>query len=243
MMMDGYDPKAQDAASVLLFLHEKGDKPFDTSARRTISNDSKSTSGVQEDDGPTNEVTPQGSTYVTPVRKFKYAGLKRERDDTYTLFYKSGGDQISVPFSKGDSVTTLFTRRDEEARRLVDPARGTVFCSWKAAVMSLVVHDPRWVPFRASTQQKRYHYKSIQLIVNRYTCTQWRSKDDPCRSCIHRKWRMKCSKPTVMMYVMPLPSNKHDSNACDQSLTEFDPKILQDDESPWKQRLPQIHIR
>ena len=93
------------------------------------------------------------------------AGAKRVREDLVTLSYRSDDTEIHVPFFKGDTLSTLCHRRDEAARRLFDANRGKVYCSWRSTMMSLIVHDSRWIQFRESLQQKRYHHKSIQLVI------------------------------------------------------------------------------
>ena len=189
------------------------------------------------------DITPPTSTQTTPVREFKLAGMKRERNDTYTLFYKSGTDQIDVPYVKGDSASTLFMRRNAAARQLFNMNRGQAYCSWRSSMISLIVQGEPWVLFRESVQQKRYHHKTIQLIITRFTCIQWRDTTSLCRNCNNRNWRTACLTPTFIMHILPLPVYRHQPNLCEESLSAFEPMSSDCDATSWTQRMPQMNVR
>ena len=110
-------------------------------------------------------------------------------------------------------------------------------------MISLIVQDARWTKFKSSLQQERYNHKAIQLVITRFTCTQWRETTDRCRNCINRNWRTACSKPTFLMHVMPLPAYRHQVKLCEDCLSEFVPTTLERDAAAWIQRMPQINVR
>lgn len=227
-MISSFDALDQEAVSGLLTLQQL---------------DRDTTLDTKDADKPVDSgSTPPTSTQTTPVREFKLAGMKRERDDVYTIYYESGEDKIGVPFVKGDSADTLFMRRHAAARQLFNMNRGEAFCSWRSKMISLIVQHSRWTQFRDSLQQKRYHYKAIQLIITRYTCTQWRD-NNRCRSCSNRQWRTACTKPIFIMHIMPLPAFRHQIDLCEKCLMEFEPSFTESDTSAWTQRMPQIHVR
>jgi len=169
--------------------------------------------------------------------------MKRERGDTYTIFYCSGNEQIGVPYTKGDGADKLLERQKETARRLFEASRGDAYCSWRSTMISLAVQDARWTKFRSSQQQERYHFKAIQLVITRYTCTQWRGTNDPCRNCENRKWRTACLQPKFLMHIMPLPDYRQETELCEQCLLELEPADIATDKSDWAQRMPQLNVR
>lgn len=258
--MDGLlivDSLDAEAASGLLTLKQIADARCDTSgdslvplSRQTSRRSSSEESSVSSTDKKAEEdtcldsnITPPASATTTPVRQFKLAGAKRVRDDLVTLSYTSEGNEIQVPFFKGETLSTLFLRRDEAARRLFDANRNEIYCSWRSTMISLIVHDSRWVQFRESLQQKRYHHKAIQLVITRYTCTQWRNVKDPCRNCCNRNWRTGCMRPTFIMHVLPLPVYRNRVDLCEEALADLEPLDSTTDETAWTSRMPQMHFR
>ena len=263
--MDGFgrfDALDHEAASGLLTLQEidanNTSAPLVSRTASNVSTASETDHAKEGDvphdgeDVPTPDTTPPNSQpssqQTTPVREFKLAGMKREREDLYTIFYASGADKIGVPFTKGiDSAATLFMRRDAAVRHLFsinrDVNRGNAYCSWRSTMISLVVQDSKWTQFRESMQQRRYNHKAIQLVITRYTCTQWRETAQPCRNCSNRNWRTACLKPTFLMHVMPLPVYRHQTELCEECLADFHPACLEQNTTAWTQRMPQINVR
>ena len=92
-------------------------------------------------------------------------------------------------------------------------------------------------------QQRRYNHKAIQLVITRYTCTQWRETAQPCRNCSNRNWRTACLKPTFLMHVMPLPVYRHQPGLCEECLADFNPACVEHNTTAWTQRMPQINVR
>lgn len=241
--MFSFDQLDREAASGLLTLtqvdaqaDEGANVPSDLCDKANLTA-LKNTDKVEED------VTPPTSTQTTPVREFKLAGMKRERDDMYTIFYESGTDRIGVPYVKGDSADTLFMRRNAAARQLFNMHRGLAYCSWRSSIISLVVKGEPWTLFRESVQQKRYRYKTIQLVITRYTCIQWRDTTNLCRNCNNRNWRTACLTPTFIMHVLPLPVYRHQLQLCDESLDDLEPSLCDCDTTSWVQRMPQMNVR
>ena len=194
-------------------------------------------------EGETPSSTPNSTPTRTPVRCFKLAGVKREREDLVKVIYRSDqGDDFTVPFLRGESPATFYDRRDEAARDLLDANRGVAYCSWRKQLVSLLVTDARWVLFRESLQQKRYHYKCVQLVITRYTCTQWRD-ENPCRNCQNRNWRTGCLKPNYIFHIMPLPTSRNDEESCEECLSDLEASTVERDTSSWTTRMPQINIR
>lgn len=250
-VLDSLDVEAE-AASGLLTLKQlvdaRADPIYDSKAssrqtsRRPSSEDSAGDKKAEEETYPEN-ITPPSSVTTTPVRQFKLAGAKRVRDDLVTLSYTSDGSEIQVPYFKGETLSTLFLRRDEAARRLFDANRCEIYCSWRSTMVSLIVHDSRWIQFRESLQQKRYHHKAVQLVITRYTCTQWRDVKEPCRNCCNRNWRTGCQRPTFIMHVLPLPVYRNRIDLCEEALAELEPLDVLTDKTAWTTRMPQMHFR
>jgi hypothetical protein len=249
--MDGlfghYDALDEEAASGLLTLSELNGASQDTVKTPPLSR-TASDAGNPTGDTTSPTLDPVSSADTTPVREFKLAGMKRERDDTYTIIYSSGEDIIGVPYTKGDGVATLFERRDEAARRLFDANRdtnrGDAYCSWRSTMISLIIKDTRWTKFKASFAQERYNYKAIQLVITRYTCTQWRDISNLCRNCENRNWRTACIKPKFVMHVLPLPVYRSETKLCEQCLSELEAvDISVENKSDWVTRMPQMNVR
>ena len=245
--MDGvfepFDALDQEAASGLVSLSDldKDNSSLESTKTPVVSRTASDNVEHAEDVSPPS--SQQSSANTTPVREFKLAGMKRERDQTYTIFYSTGTEQIGVPYSPGEGADKLFERRDEAARRLFSINRGDAFCSWRSTVISLILKDARWTKFRHSNQQERYNYKAIQLVITRYTCTQWRNVKDPCRNCENRNWRTACQRPTFLMHIMPLPVYRQEKELCEQCLSELEPIDTDLDKKDWVQRMPQINVR
>lgn len=121
-MRDGvfepFDALDEEAASGLVSLRDldKGKSSSDIIKTPAVSRTASDTSEREDDVTPPS--SQQSSTNTTPVSEFKLAGMKRERDNTYTIFYISGSEQVGVPYAKGDGGDKLIKRRDEAARRL-----------------------------------------------------------------------------------------------------------------------------
>lgn len=244
--MDGaferFDALDEEAASGLIELSALDEEKEATEIIKTpvVSRTASNTSEPEDVTPPSSQPS---STNTTPVRQFQLAGMKRERDNTYTLLYCSGTEQISVPYKKGDGGDKLIERQDEAARRLFYAKRGDAYCSWRSTMISLILQDARWTKFRHSSQQERYHFKAIQLVITRYTCTQWRNVKNPCRMCENRNWRSACIRPTFLMHVMPLPVYRQERELCEQCLCELEPVDIETDKNDWVQRMPQINVR
>ena len=248
------DKVDEEAAARLLALQS-------VDVRANAANDALPDSRAQSNALTSNEATdgvPPTSTQTTPVREFRLAGLKRGRDDSFTIIYASGPDRIGVPYAKGDSADTLFMRRNAAARRLFNMNRDQVFCSWRSSVVSLISQGYPWILFRDSPAQKRYRYNNtIQLVITRYTCSQWRAAaalggdsdatgsrrptGTLCRSCSNKNWRAACANPIFIKHVMPLPGCPYE--ACEECLQAFAPTPVQCDTTLWTRRLPQIIVR
>ena len=236
-----FDALDQEAASCLLTLGELEQDGKDTIETQVLS---RTPSDLSNSAGSIPQLKPTVvCANTSPIREFKLAGMKRERGDTYTIFYCSGYKQIGVPYTKGDGADKLIERQNEAARRLFEASRGDAYCSWRSTMISLAVQDARWTKFRSSRQQQRYYFKSIQLVITRYTCTQWRGTNDPCRNCENRKWRTACLKPSVLMHIMPLPDYRQETELCEQCLLELEPADIAAHKSDWTQRMPQLNAR
>ena len=126
-MRDGvfepFDALDEEAASGLVSLRDldKGKSSSDIIKTPAVSRTASDTSEREDDVTPPS--SQQSSTNTTPVSEFKLAGMKRERDNTYTIFYISGSEQVGVPYAKGDGGDKLIKRRDEAARRLFSRGR------------------------------------------------------------------------------------------------------------------------
>lgn len=188
--------------------------------------------------------TSKSMTSSPPEKTFTLAGIKRHRSDPdlMTFFYDSEEGPISVPFMRGESPNCLFARRNEAARNLYAANRGDVYCTWRKSVVNMPIKDACWEVFRESSAQTRFKFKNIQLIMTRFTCTQWRDGDN-CRNCSNRKWRTACLCPKFLYHVMPLPVFRDCHHLCEQCLTELDVTATMIDGTKWAHRIPQLHMR
>lgn len=195
---------------------------------------------------PELNVTPPRGNKIQPLA-LRLSGVKRKSEDSLVVVYQANDDAkcvLTVPFVRGESESTLIQRRDERARVLFCPKRGKAFCTWRHSMVSILVNDARWVMFRDSLQQKRYQYGSIQMITTRYTCTQWRECQDPCRNCQNRHFRTACLKPTYLFHIMPLPAARGNVDACETCVADMGMIVLEDEDvDQWKSRTPQISVR
>ena len=180
--------------------------------------------------------------FSTPVKHFRLCGVKRENEALLRVSYKSDNETIEVPMHVQDTKTTFLARRDRLLKQMFDENRSEVYCSWRDALLSMLVKDARWTLYRESLQQKRYLFKTIQLVVGRFTCTQWRD-GDLCRNCSNRNWRAGCQKPTYLLHLMPLPAYRNNVAACEAALAELSPCVVEKDSSDWKKRMPQASVR
>lgn len=182
------------------------------------------------------------SIISTPVtnRCFKLAKVKRTHDDLLTVVYSTGSESMEIPFARGEAPDIFYSRREKAARILFDNTRKDVFCSWRQSLVSLVVDDSRWVLFKDSLQQKRYACGSVQLIVSRFTCGQWKECEF-CRNCQHRNWRVGCLSPTYLYHIMPLCTTRLTYVENDMSI--FEPLSVTKDASAWSKRMPPLAFR
>ena len=181
-------------------------------------------------------------TFHTPVKQFKLCGVKREHEGLLRVFYESDHERIEVPMHVQDTKTSFLARRDQLLKQMFDDNRSEVYCSWRDTLLSMLVKDARWTLYRESLQQKRYLFKTIQLVVSRFTCTQWRD-GDLCRNCSNRNWRTGCQRPTYLLHSMPLPAHRNNVAACEAALAELSPCVVEKDSSDWKKRMPQASVR
>lgn len=182
-------------------------------------------------------------TFSTPVKQFKLCGVKRDSDSVLRICYKSDHEEhIEVPMHFQDTKLSFMARRDHMLKQLFDGNRSEVYCSWRGTLVLMLVKDVRWTLYKESLQQKRYLFETIQLVVSRFTCTQWRD-GDRCRNCSNRNWRTGCQTPTYLIHLMPLPAYRNNPTVCDASLAKLSPCELEKDVSDWKKRMPQASVR
>ena len=142
-----------------------------------------------EDDKACNVEDGNADVFSTPVKQFRLCGVKREKEGLLRISYKSNDEEyIDVPMHIKDTKTSFVARRDQLLKQMFDDNRSEVYCAWRDTLLSMLVKDARWTLYRESLQQKRYLFKTIQLVVSRFTCTQWRDRD-LCRNCSNRNWR------------------------------------------------------
>ena len=180
------------------------------------------------------------ATHDTPMRCFKLAQVKRTREDLVTLVYSTGRESMEIPFARGEDASVFFQRRAKAARLLFDATRKDVYCTWRKELVSIMIQSPAWVLFKESLQQKRYACGSIQLVITRFTCCQWKEVADPCRNCCNRSWRVGCQKPTYLYHLLPMQRNAAQMEA---DLSMFEPLSVQRDASAWMKRVPTIACR
>ena len=183
-----------------------------------------------------NETTPVAS----PLRCFRVTNIKRKRDDLITIVYTTGDESREIPFARGESKEVFFQRREKAARLLFDQNRADVYCTWRQTIVSLCIKHPSWILFKDSLQQKRYSCGSMQLVVTRYTCSQWKDHSTPCRNCQNRGWRVGCLTPTYLYFLLPF----HSADSAELDLvTFFDPLTVERDATPWLKRTPTASSR
>tara|TARA_B100000513_G_C11887784_1_gene181338 strand:- start:658 stop:1317 length:660 start_codon:yes stop_codon:yes gene_type:complete len=180
----------------------------------------------------------------TPEKSFKAAGYKRVREGLIHVLYESEeGDVMAVPLAKGENSEVFNARRQKTAVMMFDPTRKTAYCQFKNQAVNMAVQDSRWVLFRESMQQKRYHYMNvIQLVVTRSTCAQ-REDSTCCRNCQNPHFRAGCMTPNSTFYVMPLPMWRNAIDLCNKMLEAFDPVAIDVDTTAWTTKMPQVHVR
>jgi hypothetical protein len=172
---------------------------------------------------------------ASPVRCFKLSHVKRTREDLVTLVYSTGHESMEIPFARGEESTVFYERREKAARLLFDVNRNDVYCTWRKDLVNVIVNSQKWVLFKDSLQQKRYMFGSIQLVVTRHTCFQWKDHEQMCRHCQKRTWRVGCLKPLYLYHVMPL---RHDTGLAEKDLSTLEPFSVQQDSTAWSKRVP-----
>ena len=135
----------------------------------------------------------------TPEKSFKAAGYKRVRPGLIHVLYESEeGDTLVVPLAKGENSEVFNARRQKIADMMFDPSRKTAYCLFKKQAINVTVQDPRWVLYRETMQQKRYHFMNvIQLVVTRSTCAQ-QDNISACRNCQNPHFRAGCLTPNSL---------------------------------------------
>jgi hypothetical protein len=119
----------------------------------------------------------------------KCKGAERPRDNLILVMYDAGQTELAIPFIRGEDPELFFERRDKITTETLEAdIRKDVYCTWRKQLLSILVNDNRWQLIRESSQQKRFVYNAIQLVVTKYTCLQWQS-DVPCRNCSNPHWR------------------------------------------------------
>ena len=91
---------------------------------------------------------------TSPERCFKVTHVKRTRDDLVTVVYSTGDESMEIPFARGESPSVFYHRREKAARILFDANRKDVYCTWRKALVSIVVQSSSWLLFKDSPQQK-----------------------------------------------------------------------------------------
>ena len=142
-----------------------------------------------------------------------------------------------------------------------DPERTDALCFWNSALVNIPVRDTRWQRFRESIQQQRFHFKALQLVVTRYTCTQWRSSkmlkfDDSgvgddnrdngfsCRNCVNRHYRAGCMCPIHLYHILPMPTYRGNVEILEACLKEIgSTSALSTCNKKWLARIPQVQYR
>lgn len=181
----------------------------------------------------------------TPKKSFKAAGYKRLREGLIQVLYESeDGDVMAVPLAKGENSDVFNARRQKTADIMFDPTRKTAYCQFKNRAVNMAVQDSRWVLYRESMQQKRFHYMNvIQLVVTKSTCAQRQDTTALCRNCQNPHFRAGCMTPNSTFYVMPLPMWRNAVDLCNKMLEAFDPVVIDADTTAWTDKMPQIHVR
>lgn len=203
---------------------------------------------TREEEEQTLHLDANRTPNTTPIRAFKLAGIKRNREqkDMITAIYTCGDDSMAIPLFRGETRDCFFQRRAHAARILFDDSRRDVYVTWQrsCSLVNIVVTDPCWIMYRESLQQKRFRCGVIQLVITRYTCTQWK-EGESCRNCSNRKWRTGCLTPTYLYHVMPLPANQRQQSldACETELLAFEPIDVQKNPAAWMKRVPCINVR
>jgi hypothetical protein len=203
-----------------------------TPSRPTTSNDAQTTGSKRS-----------LSLSNTPEKKFKAAGYTRVRPGLINvLFQSSEGDTMVVPLAKGDTSDVFDARRQKTADLLFDSKRKVAYCQFIDQVINMNIEDPRWVLFRESTLQRRYHYLNvIQLIVTRTTCSH--GSTGACRNCKNPHFRSGCLSPSHIYHVLPLPLWKNSVEVCKKMLECFEPVHVDADISYWTSKMPQMQVR
>lgn len=201
------------------------------------------------------------AVYETPTKSFVATGYKRKNRDLIEVVYEcDGGDTFSVPLARGETKEQFNQRRDQTLKLMYDVGGQdelcVALCTWNNQVVTLC-RDKRWVSLRETTQQQRYSFKSLQLVVTRYTCTQWTTsmkvtkkaktlhEGDRCRNCSNRHYRAGCINPVVLCHIMPMPGFRMATSVLDDELAEFDPITTNHkvETMEWLQRMPQVNCR
>jgi hypothetical protein len=176
--------------------------------------------------------------------KIKCKGTKRPRENLILVLYDAGDTELAVPFIRGENPQLFFDRRDKITRETLEAdIRSDVYCTWRKEMLSILINDKRWKLIRDSSQQKRYVYDAIQLVVTRYTCVQWQS-EVPCRNCSNPHWRAACQKIKHIYHVLPTLNTRNFYKICDKSLEQMCPLAEKNKDATHHQtRVPQISNR
>ena len=190
----------------------------------------------------------QNMVYKSPDHtrhlSIKCKGTKRPRENLVLVLYDAGETELAVPFIRGEDPQLFFERRNKITKETLEAdMRNDVYCTWRKEMMSILINDKRWKLVRDSPQQNRYVHDAIQLVVTRYTCTQWHASV-PCRNCSNQHWRAACMNIKHIYHVLPMLNTRNYCQMCDASLDEMEPLPPKTkDASQHQARMPQISIR
>lgn len=187
---------------------------------------------------------------LSPTRTFRLAGIVKRRstlDSKHVAVarYKCDSDVVEIPLAEDNTLRSLQQQKQTVSRILSDADAGEAYCTWRQQVVRLRLTDHRWVVCRKTHHQKRLAYAKVQLVVTRYTCTQWADplQVAPCRHCTNRHWRAVCMSPQFLIHIMPLPSHRRDVSGCEEALVDMDGVNVIRDPTMWTTRMPGISAR
>ena len=120
--------------------------------------DQKAWNAKEDADTNTNE------TFSTPVTQFRLCGVKRENESVLRITYVSRDqERIAVPMLVKDTKMSFLARRDQMLKQMFDDNRSEVYCSWRDALLSVLVKDTRLILYRDSLQQKKKRIHRIHV--------------------------------------------------------------------------------
>ena len=184
------------------------------------------------------------------LHTYSLTGVKRGRgcDDIF-LRYETVSNHFFIKVHPGETMKSFYVRRDTTAALYAQrDSRITALCTWKSALVSLIVKDPKWVVVKNTPNEVCAECDGlIRLIKTRFGCGQSKSatgqKQVRCLGCESRSAHEgSCLRPTFLYHLIPIKTMSRGHVAsyddCNAAMANFQPIWLPEDPSFWMLNRP-----